>query len=340
MFENRNPQPNPRAELPANGVAANGFAQVGGSAGATGANGALERVFAERKDLATQPVQIPSAGLSAFTYLFTDEVVKMPRTAGEQETFAREHRILSHLHAAGLPVPKVTSVGAADAFFSQQRLAGVHLDCDNLSKGSACFDKAVTALVDFMVASQQAVTPQDAARIGIPMTTPSVARMEELMNMPEYQRLLREADEDIAGALRTYAATREGMTPVFAHADIQPANVLCSSASGEVTAVIDFGLCHYGDVAVALHAIYRHFPRDFAQSVAQKYAEATNTQPVTLENAITARLAYELEACAKKNGDAQTLGHQNRQWLSEIVIEYDNAISGYVPNQTHFARIV
>ena len=340
MFENRAQQPQPdHSTLPAKGEAAQHFA-ARAKVVQTGANAGLERVLAERPDLIGQPCLMPQAGLSALTFLFTDEVVKMPRLPSQQDDFTREHRILSHLHAAGLPVPAVTAVGSDDAFYCQQRLSGTHFDVDALQEGTPAYDRAAQQIVDFMLAAQNAVSAQAAARIGLTVGTPDVALMDKLLDHQDYQRLLRESDENIVDALRDYVASRVGATPVFAHADIQPANLLCDRATGEISTVIDFGLCHYGDPAVAFHALYRYFPHGFVDKVAGMYADATGTEPVTLQQATTARLAHEMMACAKNLDTTGELCHGHRNWLRDIIVEFDNSVSGYVPPKFHFMGIV
>lgn len=340
MFENHSQQPQPdQTTLPAKGEAAQHFA-ARAKVVQTGANAGLERVLAERPDLIGQPCLMPQAGLSALTFLFTNEVVKMPRLPSQQEDFTREHRILSHLHAAGLSVPAVTAVGSDDAFYCQQRLAGTHFDCDRLQEGTAAYDRAAQQIVDFMLSAQHAVSAPDAARIGLKTGTPDVALMDKLLAHQDYQRLLRESDENVVGALRDYVASRAGAAAVFTHADLQPTNLLCDRATGEISAVIDFGLCHYGDPAVAFHALYRYFPHNFVDTVASLYADATGTEPVTLQQATTARLAHEMVACAKNLDTTGELCHGHRNWLRDIIVEFDNSVSGYVPAQSHFMGII
>lgn len=339
MFENRNPQPQHEPQpLPAKGEAAAHFA-ARAKVVQTGANAGLERVLAERPDLIGQPCVMPQAGLSALTYLFTDEVVKMPRMAGQQEDFAREHRILAHLHAAGLPVPAVTSVGSDDAFYCQQRKAGTHFDCNKLDR-PGFYATAACQIADFMIAAHQAVSLADAARMGLSAQTPDTAQMEALLNSYDFQSLLRQADEDVVSALRDYVASRAGVAPVFMHADIQPANLLCNAVTGDLETVVDFGLCHYGDPAVAFHALYRYFPHDFVDTVADIYAQATETEPVRLQQAVTARLAYEMVACTKGLDGKKELCHGHRSWLGDIIIEFDNSVTGYVPPKGHFMGIM
>lgn len=340
MFENRARHSEAsQSTLPDKGAVARQFATA--AAGApSGGNAALARVLAERPDLVGQPCVMPQAGLSALTFLFTDEVIKLPRTVAQQGDFQREHRILAHLHAAGLPVPAVTSVGSDGLFYSQQRLSGVHCDRDAIECDPQRAEVTARDLANFMIAAAQAVSSDDAERIGLVNTTPDSAEMQRLLELPEYKRLLREADEDVVSALTNYAAAQQGVVPVFTHADLQPENLLCDAASGRVKTVIDFGLCHYGDVAVAFHALYRYFPHDFVDQVADHYAAATGTEPVRLEQAVTARLAHELTACAKYLVDKNELCHDHRSWLRDILVEYDNAVTGYVPPKHAFMGLI
>ncbi len=339
MFENRNPHsPSQPQPLPPKGEAAQHFA-ARAKVVQTGANAGLERVLAERPDLIGQPCVMPQAGLSALTYLFTDEVVKMPRLPSQHDDFAREHRILAHLHAAGLPVPAVTATGSDDAFYCQERKTGAHFDCDRLER-AGFFATAACQIADFMLAAQQAVSEHDAANLGLKTATPDRAQLEALLQMNDFQSVLRQSDEDIVDALRAYVASRDGVEPVFMHADLQPANLLCDPVTGELKTVIDFGLCHYGDPAVAFHALYRYFPHDFVDTVADVYAQATGTEPVRLQQAVTARLAAEMLACAQGMGDKKELCHGHRSWLGDIIIEFDNSVTGYVPPKGHFMGIM
>lgn len=334
MFENRDPRPQPSPALPPNGQVARDFNAQANNV--QGANVALAPVLAERPDLASQPCVMPQSGQCALTYLFPHEVVKMPRTAAQQDDFNREHRILAHLHRAGMPVPAVTSVGANGSFYAQQRLPGVQMDVDRLDEGTLRYELAVQEIAHFMIDAQHAVGAQDAKSLGLSPQTPAPAAMESLLAMPLYQSLLREADEDIAGALRDYAAARQGAAPCFTHADINPSNILCDPKTGDIRAFVDFGLCHYGDPAVAFHALYRYFPHGFVDRVADIYAEETKTEPVRFQQAVTARLAYELSACAEGVAKTGELNHGHRRWLQDLMVEYDNAVSGYQPKNQHF----
>lgn len=335
MFENRDPQPKMTSALPPKGEVARDF-NARAHDDVQGANVSLARVLAERPDLASQPCVMPQSGQCALTYLFPNEVVKMPRTASQQDDFNREFRILAHLHRAGLPVPAVTSVGADGAFYAQQRLSGVQMNVDRLDAGTLRYELAIQEIAHFMIDAQQAVGAADAAALGLAAQTPDAAAMESLLAMPLYQSLLREADEDIAAALRDYVVTRAGAAPCFTHADINPSNILCDEKTGDIRAFVDFGLCHYGDPAVAFHALYRYFPHEFVDRVADIYAEETKTEPVRFQQAVTARLAYELSACAAGIAKTGELNHGHRRWLQDLMVEYDNSVSGYQPKNQHF----
>lgn len=278
----------------------------------------IDAVLQERPDLAGQPCVIPDSGQCGITCLFPHEVVKMPRLSEQEKDFAREPLVLSHLHLHGLPVPAVTSLGRQSAFYGQERLQGKHLDVSQLTP------QVARDIATFMAAMQKVVSDDDAARMGYADQTPAPDDMERLLSSTAVKRLLLECDEDVVADLRDYVRERAAVRPVFLHADITPSNVLYDESKGRVAAVIDFGLCHYGDPAVAMHAIYHHFPRDFAEDVARNYAELTGGETITCQRAVLARVASEFAAvCGIATPDGLT--HANTRWMQELLIEYDNA---------------
>lgn len=305
---------------------------VGFPAGAkaTGANAAFERIVATRADLAGQPCVMPGQGLSSFVFLFTGEVIKAPREGQDEKDFLREYRVLNHLHAAGLPVPAALMSNQTPAFFSQERMDyHRHFFAANVAPNTPAEDTAAADIAKFLFKTHQAVTPADARRLGYADQAGALGMIKDLAQLPSISRLLAISDYDLADELGDYARGRKGQPSKFFHSDLNPSNMLVDEKS-RISGFIDFGRCHYGDIAVSFHTLYHHYTHAFVDKIADHYAALTNEKPIRLEDAVRARLASDIIGYAQLLDEPSSSQQAEKVksyegWISHLVDEYDMA---------------
>ncbi len=297
---------------------------------ATGANAVFEAIVATRSDLSGQPCVMPGQGLSSFVFLFTDEVIKAPRDGQDEKAFLREYRVLNHLHQAGLPVPAALMSNDKPAFFSQERMAyHRHFFAANVAPNTPAEDTAAADIAEFLFKTHQAVTPADARRLGYHDQSGALGMIKELAQQSSIARILAISDHDLADELADYARSRKGQAQRFFHSDLNPSNMLVDENS-RICGFIDFGRCHYGDIAVSFHTLYHHYTHAFVDKIADHYGALTGEKPIRHESAVRARLASDIIGYAQLLNEPSSPEQSEKVksyegWLNHLVDEYDMA---------------
>ena len=190
----------------------------------------------------------------------------MGRTLGSAHDMAREHRILSALAPAGLPVPTPVALCSDDTvtgavFYVMQRVDGLVLGDEH--EVEAAFDEGERRrigerLVDTL-AQLHALDPTDA---GLGELGRHDGYAERQLRRWKRQwdesktRELEAVDEAHARLVRRIPEQRD---TAIVHGDYRLDNVILSS-TGEVAAVVDWELCTLGDPLADLGLLMVYWP--------------------------------------------------------------------------------
>lgn len=258
------------------------------------ASQALDHIVRERPDLAARPCVIPSRGTSAHTFLFEDEVIKTPRRADEFEKLSCEQRVLDQAHRAGLPVPRVTSVGEHYSYFGQQRMDGQHFVNEYIDTSSPRAAEYAEKIADFLHRLGAAFGPREVEMLGKRCTIPKPQDLRDALQNPHVKQQLGCSYDDVRNALEDYADRLPAKQPRLLHTDLSPANIVFDAASGDIRGFIDFGLCDYAAPEMAFVSLYREYPHRFVDMIADAYAAKENAPPIRYKEAVLCRLAYDV----------------------------------------------
>ncbi len=201
----------------------------------TTAGALIEKIIAQRPELASETFYVPGRGQMAITIMTSSEVFKAPRSHSIQYIFEEEINFMRCLSTLDIPlIPKLTYVDPNNNWFAMERKPGEVFDW-------GVIEKSGEKLGAFKAQLEEQTTGLDLIRaLGDERLTKSIPRL-----IANDVTDLFATEPKVIETLRQYADKLTARQAVINHDDWNTGNMLFDPETKALTAVIDYGLSSY-----------------------------------------------------------------------------------------------
>ena len=262
-------------------------------------------IYRDHPELREETAYFPGQGDLAYTVFIGDLVFKSPRFDNirgkdkerglqqRREAFAREFKVIDHLHDAGLPMTQAVGHGDDPAYYCMRRNTGIQLDPDDVDKMTAGEKRQIAKdLAGFMVGFAKAISAEDAKKLNFPDNAlspeyPPSAELKDFLASPAVAEVFEDNLSFCRQVIAGYEAACRDQPMVASHGDLHSGNILYDPKTkridGKIGAVIDFGLCRYLHPAKDCYQLCQDYKDDFISMLCDEYSK-TSDRKLTLKD--------------------------------------------------------
>jgi|GEM_PF-2813961 serine/threonine protein kinase len=252
------------------------------------ANAFIDRIIAERPDLADAAFYAPAQGKNSLTVMTADEVFKAPKTPEDAPFFAKEYKLLQHLNGfdLGVNIPEATHYSEESGFYAMSRLRGEPLTRDLLeSLPVREQEKIADDLARFNAQFSKTVTDGDRQYLGLGTAeTYQPLPPEEILDSlrkPHMQQALGPHYDAACAAAAQYArgfnADAEKKHVMMIHSDLHPGNIMYDREHQRL-GVIDTGTGRMIAADMGLSPLNHSYPAAWMDRHLETFAKETGVE--------------------------------------------------------------
>lgn len=204
----------------------------------------IDKIIAERPDIADQTFYRPEEGNCAIVLMVADEVFKMPKSKKTTPEFEREIEILQLMKEHNTPfMPELAYVSADKTFFSMKRMAGVTLN----SVHESMSEKQMNRLA-LDIGAARAKIEISLSNVDFPFSkkfssgdrrSKSVKGALKLWDNSFFQSALAQLKPEHQDALNDFVRTSKDKKESFCNVDLHRGNILVDPKTKRLTGFVD-----------------------------------------------------------------------------------------------------
>ncbi len=197
----------------------------------------IEKIIEERPDLASETFYVPERGQMAVTVMTSSEVFKSPISMAAQRRFYQEIDVMKCLSNLDMMlIPKLTFVSCDQDWIAMERKPGeTSASWDVIAKSGSKLGAFKAELEEQTMGLKLARTASEES---------FVSKMSLLLASDEVIDVFA-AEPEIIDVLKQYVDKLASREASVSHDDWNTGNMLFHPETGDLTAVIDYGMAEY-----------------------------------------------------------------------------------------------